>query len=142
MTRASEETVIISCAEFEDLQRRAGKDAVDPNPFLREDFNPHCPCHGQLHLPMIVKLFVDTRIFKRMKHIKQLGMCSHVYPGAVHDRFFHSIGTAHLAYEMIKGIKARQPELGTTDEDVLCVMLAGLCHDLGHPCFSHMFEEF
>jgi len=139
MTLEASDTVSIPRAEYQNLQRRAGEET---NPFLREEFNPNCPCHGQLHLPMIVKLFVDTRIFKRMKHIKQLGMCSHVYPGAVHDRFFHSIGTAHLAYEMIKGIRTRQPELCVTDEDVLCVVIAALCHDLGHPAFSHMFEEF
>merc|ERR1719465_347067 len=77
-----------------------------------------------------------------MKHIKQLGMCHHVYPGAVHDRFSHSIGTAHLAYEMMKVIRLRQPELDICDNDVLCVVIAALCHDLGHPAFSHMFEEF
>lgn len=117
-------------------------EAKSAEKYLREEFNPHCPCHGQLQLPMIVKLFVDTRIFKRMKLIKQLGMCSHLYPGAVHDRFFHSIGTAHLAYEMIKGIRSRQPELDITDSDVLCVVIAALCHDVGHPAFSHMFEDY
>ena len=25
---------------------------------------------------------------------------------------------------------------------VICVILAALCHDLGHPCYSHMFETF
>lgn len=88
-----------------------------------------------------VKLVVDTREFQRMRHIKQLGVCAQVFPGATHNRYFHSIGTAYLAFTFIQSLRHQQPELGITDRDEVCVTLAGLCHDLGHPAFSHMFES-
>lgn len=111
-------------------------------PALQETFTPNDPVHGLMHLPAIVRTVVDTNMFQRMRQVKQLGICHYVYPGAVHTRFFHSIGTAFLAHELIKGLRHRQPELGVTDREAVCVLLAALCHDLGHPCYSHMFEVF
>lgn len=109
---------------------------------LAETFNVNDPVHGFIMLPLALKKFIDHRFFQRTRFIKQLGICSHIYPGATHTRFAHSIGTAFLSFEMMKTIRARQPELSISDKDVICVALAGLLHDLGHPCFSHMFEVF
>ena len=35
----------------------------------------------------------------------------------------------------------KQPELGITKDDVLCVKIAGLCNNLGCGPFSDMFEK-
>lgn len=37
-----------------------------------------------------------------------------------------------MAARVVRTIKNNQPELDITDKDVLCVKIAGLCHDLGH----------
>lgn len=96
--------------------------------------------HEHLMLPMLVFDIIDTPEFQRLRGLKQLGTTSYLYPGATHTRFEHCIGVAHLAGLMAKKIARRQPELNITDEDILCVTVAGLCHDLGHGPFSHLFE--
>lgn len=39
---------------------------------------------------------------------------------------------AYLAGQFAEALSAKQPELNITPEDILCVQIAGLCHDLGN----------
>ena len=36
-----------------------------------------------------------------------------------------------MAGELLEALRIKQPELEITDKDLLCVKIAGLCHDLG-----------
>nr|XP_055062532.1 deoxynucleoside triphosphate triphosphohydrolase SAMHD1-like [Misgurnus anguillicaudatus] len=101
-------------------------------------FNDSIHGHIELH-PLLVKI-IDTLQFQRLRNIKQLGAGYWVYPGASHNRFEHSIGVAHLAGCLINSLQEKQTELNITNQDKLCVQIAGLCHDLGHGPFSHLFD--
>jgi len=97
--------------------------------------------HGPIELSMISTKIIDTPEFQRLRNIKQLGSAYYVFPSASHNRFEHSIGVAHLARSLINEISLSQPELAITNEQKLNVELAGLCHDLGHGPFSHIYDD-
>lgn len=99
------------------------------------------PVHGHIKIhPLCVKI-IDTPQFQRLRSIKQLGGTYFVHPGAAHNRFEHSLGVCYLAGQLASALRSRQPLLEITDNDVLCVQIAGLCHDLGQGPFSRMFEN-
>lgn len=98
--------------------------------------------HGYIEIDNIAKQIIDTPEFQRLKRIKQCGVAHYVFPTCVHTRFEHSIGVYHLAKQMITKLKDNQSELNITNEIVLLVSLAGLCHDLGHVMFSHLYDEY
>jgi len=68
---------------------------------------------------------IDSIPIQRLRGIRQLAMASLVYPGAVHTRFDHTLGVAHLA-----GLMAEA--LGLDEDERRLVRFAALLHDVGH----------
>ena len=102
-----------------------------------------CGLHGIISLEPLLVAVMDTSIFQRLRKLRQLGTSDHVYPTATHSRFEHSLGVSHLAGKLCHKLKSRaMPQEATppSERDILCVKLAGLCHDIGHGPFSHTFE--
>lgn len=46
----------------------------------------------------------------------------------------------YLAGQLVRALNERQPELLITRRDILCVQIAGLCHDLGESAHSHIIS--
>ena len=68
----------------------------------------------------------------------QVGGCHFVYPNATHTRFQHSLGVGHLAYKFAEKLRNENPDK-MDHKDSICVMLAGLCHDLGKVFISFKY---
>ena len=101
-----------------------------------------CLVHGYLKFPKYVIQAIDTPQFQRLRYLHQLGLVYLVFPNATHTRYTHSLGVCYLAMKEIKKLKKKQPELGISDSEIRCVILAGLLHDIGHGPFSHTFEKW
>jgi hypothetical protein len=91
------------------------------------------PIHGYVPLEPEVLAVLDTPEVQRLRHVRQLGTASLVYPGANHTRFEHSLGACHLGGEAAR-------RLGLPEQDARDLRLALLLHDVGHGPFSHLCE--
>jgi HD superfamily phosphohydrolase len=93
----------------------------------------------------LVLELIDTPQFQRLRHIRQLGVTSLVYPGATHTRFSHALGTAFLmkrVLEHFQGLNPPPPLQRILEQHRQLLLAAALLHDLGHLPFSHLLEEF
>jgi HD superfamily phosphohydrolase len=98
--------------------------------------------HVSVSMCPLFQTIVDTPQVQRLAGLKQLGVSEMVYRNVTHNRLEHSLGVAHLAESMARALQRKQPNLKITGKEIICIKLAGLCHDLGHGPFSHAYEVF
>jgi HD superfamily phosphohydrolase len=98
----------------------------------------------ELDVPLTdrVRQIIDTRDFRRLARISQLGLVSLVYPAAIHTRFEHSLGVYRLVLLYLRQLSHDErfvEAIRPADAEVL--IAAALLHDLGHWPFCHPIED-
>lgn len=96
------------------------------------------PVHGYIKLTEVERDLIDSPYVQRLRRVHQLAGSYLVYPGAVHSRFEHVLGTMHLAGQIAESL-ARTSKI--SPDQVQEARIAALLHDVGHGPFSHTFEE-
>ncbi len=98
------------------------------------------PIYGFITIPYdIIFDLIEHPYFQRLRRIKQLGLTHVVYPGALHTRFHHAMGTMYLMTKAVEVIRSKGIEI--TEEEAKGVCIAILLHDIGHGPFSHALEH-
>jgi hypothetical protein len=103
---------------------------------------------GYIPITEADRALIDTRLFQRLKRIRQLTAFS-LYPSANHTRFEHSLGVMYLGSSVLRSLHASgdlDPVFEATPLSpkglAMTVRYACLLHDIGHAPFSHVGEGF
>ena len=98
----------------------------------------------ELDVPLTprVRRLVDSRVFRRLSRVSQLGFVRFVYPGATHTRFEHSLGVYRVALLILKRLAHDERFAALVRaEEAEILILAALLHDVGHFPFCHLLED-
>ena len=68
---------------------------------------------------------VETKVFQRLRGIRQMGTVHLVFPGATHTRFEHSLGALFFSRRIANVV-------GLCEYDRKLVEIAALLHDVAH----------
>lgn len=98
------------------------------------------PVYGFVSVPRGLLLdLVDHPYFQRLRRIRQLGLTSYVYPGALHTRLHHALGALHLMQQAIEVLRDKGADIDEEEAEAACAAI--LLHDIGHGPFSHALEH-
>lgn len=98
------------------------------------------PVYGFVAIPSdLIYDLIEHPYFQRLRRIKQLGLSSWVYPGALHTRFQHVIGAMSLTVQAVDVLRAKGVSITDAEKEAVCA--AVLLHDMGHGPYSHTLEQ-
>jgi HD superfamily phosphohydrolase len=98
-------------------------------------------------------LFINTKTFQRLNHIKQLGLAYLVYPFALHTRASHCLDCLDMAQSFIEKLRMNVEQstllneeekkelLERLEKDIDSIRAAALLHDIMHIPFAHTLED-
>ncbi len=89
-----------------------------------------------------MRRLLDSSPLRRLAKVRQLGLVSLVYPGAVHSRLEHSLGVYRLALDFLsslQGDKRFTRQINT--DDAAAFLVAAFVHDVGHWPYCHPIED-
>lgn len=96
------------------------------------------PVYGTIGLSDVEERIIDTKLFQRLRNVKQMGLANYVFPGITYSRFSHSIGACYIAGRILDSL--RNNSSGVDKHAIQEIRIALLLHDVGHYPFSHTFE--
>lgn len=112
------------------------------------------PIHSFIVFDNDDRKLINSEPMQRLKEIRQLAMTYQVYPGAVHNRFEHSLGVMEFACRIFDTVfrdeyisSEVRDQIGEELQDYKksywrnVVRYAALLHDCGHLPFSHAAES-
>lgn len=89
-----------------------------------------------------VRRLIDTAPMRRLSRISQLGLVAHVYPGATHSRFEHSLGVYRCGLQVLQRLAADPAFVEHVDDRAVDTFVAAsLLHDVGHWPYCHPIED-
>ena len=100
------------------------------------------PIHRYIFFSREEASLIDSVMFQRLRYIRQLGFAEFAFPGAVHNRFLHSLGVCHLAGYVFDSLPHLDQFLSSRKKRDFrkLLRLAALLHDIGHGPLSHISE--
>ena len=89
-----------------------------------------------------VRRLLDSSPLRRLASVRQLGLVSLVYPGAVHSRLEHSLGVYQLALAFLASLHGDKRFRETiSEQDAAAFLVAAILHDIGHWPYCHPIED-
>ncbi|MCK4259774.1 MAG: HD domain-containing protein [Halanaerobiales bacterium] len=97
------------------------------------------PIHGDISFTEREIQIIDTYEVQRLRGLRQLGAANLVYPGCVHTRFEHSLGTAYTAKKILQSLRWNGHPVDDEIEEIITI--AAILHDITHLPYGHTLED-